>query len=68
MTSRGTAEDAKFMLDAQDIHVRDVQKIRGPQIRGQVLLHDFKSDFRRIIVAVVNVIHWHHGALKGGKL
>jgi hypothetical protein len=68
MTSRGTAKDAKLVLDAQDIHVSDVQKIRGPQIRGQVLLHDFESDFRRIIVAVVNVIYRDDRALKGRKL
>jgi hypothetical protein len=67
MTPRWTAEDAKLVFDADDIHIRDVQKIRRTQIRGEVLLGDLKAHFRRIIIAISQIVHGHDETLHGGK-
>ena len=53
MAARRPAENAELVLHTNHVHVRDVQKIRRPQIRGQVLLRDFEAHFRRIIVAAL---------------
>ncbi len=51
MTAGRPAENAEFMLQADHVHVRDVQKIRRAQIGGQVLLRNLEPHFRRVIVA-----------------
>ena len=67
MTARRPAENTELMLYANHVHIRDVQKIRRAQIRGQVLLSDFKPYFRRIIIALRQIIHRHDEALQRGK-
>jgi hypothetical protein len=65
MTARRPAENAKLMLDAENVHVADVQEIRRAQVRWQILLRDLKAHFRRIIVTVLEIIYRHDRALNG---
>jgi hypothetical protein len=57
VTAGRTAEDAVFVLQADEIHIVAVQEIRGPPVRGWVILHQLEAHARRIGVAVVGVVH-----------
>ena len=68
MASRRPAVNAEFMLHANHVHVRDVQKIRRAQIRRQVLLRNLEPHLRRIIVTAREIIDRHDEALHRRKL
>jgi hypothetical protein len=63
MAAGKSAENAKFVLQANHIHIGDVQKIRRPQVRRQVLLGNLETHFRRIIVSIREVIDRHNETL-----
>ncbi len=50
------AENAVFVLDADDIDVGDIKEISGAKVGGEVLLGDFESHFRRIIVTFGEIV------------
>ena len=56
MTADRAAENAEFMLQAYDVHIADVQKIRSPQVRRQVLFFDLEADYLGIVVSVFDVV------------
>ena len=57
------AENAELVLQADDVHVADVEEIRRAQIGRQVLLLDLEANHFRIIVAARNVVDRHGEAL-----
>ena len=51
------------MLQADVIHVADIEKVRGAQIGRQVLLLNFEANHLRVLVAARYVVHRHGQAL-----
>ena len=51
----GPAENAEFVLQADDVHIADVEEVRGPQIGGQVLLLNLEANYFRVLVAAFNI-------------
>ena len=50
------AENPELVLQADDVHVADVEEVRGAQIGRQVLLLNLETNHLRILVAALNVI------------
>src|SRR5277367_6296310 len=63
MTTHRSAKNTELMLQADDIHVADVEKIHRAPIRRQILFLNLESDLRRIIVTALDVVHRHGEAL-----
>jgi hypothetical protein len=63
MSARGTSVNAEFMLDANDVYIADVEKIRSSKIRRQVLFFNLEADDIGIFVAPRNIIHRNRKAL-----
>ena len=57
MPARWSAENAELVLQANYIYVADVQEIRRTQIRGQVLLVNFESNYLRVLITILDVIN-----------
>ena len=51
MTAGRPAENAELVLQADDVHVADVEEVRGAQIGRQVLLLNLEANHLRILVA-----------------
>ena len=51
------AENAELVLQADDVHVADVEEIGGAQIGRQVLLLNLEANHFRILVATFLVVH-----------
>ena len=66
MTTGGPAENAELVLQADDVHVADVEEVRGAQIGRQVLLLNLEANHFRVLVATRNVIDRHGEALALG--
>ena len=66
MTAGRPAENAELVLQADDVHVADVEEVRGAQIRRQVLLLDLEANHFRVLVATRNVVDRHGEALALG--
>ncbi len=66
MTAGGPAENAEFVLQADDVHVADVEEVRGPQIGRKVLLLDLEANYFRVRVAARNVVDRHGQTLALG--
>ena len=63
MTAGGPAENAELVLQADDVHVADVEEVRGAQIGRQVLLLNLEANHFRVLVATWNVVDRHREAL-----
>ena len=63
VTAGGPAENAELVLQADDVHVADVEKIRGAQIGRQVLLLNFEANYFRVLVATLDVVDRHRETL-----
>jgi hypothetical protein len=63
MSACRTSVNAEFMLDADDVHIANVEKIRRSKIRGQVLFFNLEADDIGIFVASRNVIYGNGKAL-----
>ncbi|HWR54665.1 MAG TPA: hypothetical protein VN428_26390 [Bryobacteraceae bacterium] len=63
VTAGGPAENAELMLQADDVHIADVEEVRRAQIGRQVLLLNFEANHLRVLVATGNVVHRHGEAL-----
>ena len=66
MPAGGPAENAELVLQADDVHVADVEEIRGAQIGRQVLLLNLEANHFRILVAALMSLtdtreHWLWG-------
>ena len=59
MAARGSAENAELVLQADDVHVADIEEVGRAQIGRQVLLLDLESNYLRILIAALDVIHRH---------
>ena len=66
VTTGGPSEDAELVLQADDVHVADVEEVRGTQIGRQVLLLNLKANHFRVLVATRNVVDRHRQALALG--
>ena len=56
MAARGPAENAELVLQADDVHVADVEEVRGAQIGRQVLLLNLKANHFRVLVAALDIV------------
>src|ERR1035438_464955 len=63
VTTGGAAENAELVLQADDVHVVDVEEVRGTQIGRQVLLLNLEANHFRVPVATRNVVDRHGHAL-----
>ena len=54
-----TAEDAKFVLEADDVGIGEVEEIGRPQVGVDLLLFDLESHFGGIVVPLRNVVDRH---------
>ena len=60
VTARRAAEDPELMLQAENINIVDVQKIRGPPIRCDLLLRNLEPHAFGVVVSILRVIDGHH--------
>ena len=66
VTADRPAENAELVLQADDVHVADIQKVRGTQIGRQVLLLNLEANHLRVLVASRNVVDRYGEALALG--
>ena len=66
MTAGRPAENAELVLQADDVHVADIEEVRGAQIGRQVLLLNFEANHLRVLVAARNVVDRYGEALALG--
>src|SRR5208337_1897801 len=66
VTAGRPAENAELVLQADDVHVADVQEVSGTQIRRQVLLLNLEANHLRVLVASRNVVDRYGQALALG--
>ena len=57
MATRRTAINAEFMLQTNNVYVTDIEKIRSPEVRRQVLLFNLEADDIWVFVAAWNIIY-----------
>ena len=62
------AEDAVFVLEADDIGVGEIEEIGRPQVGVDLLLLDFEPHLRRVVVSRRDVVDRHHEAIRPGIL
>ena len=63
-----TAEDAVFVLKADDIRVSEIEEIGRTQVGVDLLLLDFEPNFRRVVVTLGNVVDRHDETIRTGIL
>ncbi len=51
----GPTENAELVLQADDVHVADVEEVRCAQIGRQVLLLNLEANYVRVLIARFNV-------------
>ena len=56
MTACPPAEDAVFVLQADEIYIVGMQEVGGAEIRVDILLRQFKSNAGRIGIAALDVV------------
>src|SRR2546425_2891065 len=66
VTTGRPTENAELMLQADDIHVANVEEVRSTQIGRQVLLLNLEANHLRVLVATWNVVDRHGQALALG--
>ncbi len=57
------SENAELMLQANDVHIADVEKISRPQVRRQVLFFDLEANHFWIVVPALYVVDRNAKAL-----
>ena len=63
VTAGRPAENAELVLQADDVHVADVEEVRRAQIGRQILLLNLEANHFRILVAALDVIDRHRETL-----
>ena len=66
VTAGGPAENAELVLQTDDVHVADVEEVRGAQIGRQVLLLNLEANHFRVIVAALDIVDRHRETLALG--
>jgi hypothetical protein len=66
VTAGGPAENAELVLQADDVHVADVEEVRRTQIGRQVLLLNLEANYVRVFVAAFDVVDRHGETLALG--
>src|SRR5205085_4797588 len=66
VTTDGPAKNTELVLQADYIHIADVQEVCGAAIGRQVLLLNLKANYLRILVATRNVVDRYGEALALG--
>ena len=66
MAAGGPAVNPKLVLNANDVHVADVDEVRRALVGRKILLFDFETDYAGILVAFLDVIDRHREALALG--
>src|ERR1700693_1075931 len=56
VSAGGSTENAELVLQADDVDVADVEKVRGAQIGGEVLFLNLETNHLRVFVATRNVV------------
>ena len=51
--------NAELVLQADDVHVADVEEVRRAQIGWQVLLLNLEANYFRVFVTAFNVVDRH---------
>jgi hypothetical protein len=59
-----TAEDTELVLQADHVHVADVQKVGGAQIRGKILLLDLEANRFWIFIDTPEIVDGHGETLR----
>lgn len=52
-----------LVLQADDIHIADIQEVSRAHIREQILLFDFEANDIGVCIALFDVVHGHRKAL-----
>ena len=68
MPPGGPAVNPKLVLDADDVHVADIEEVRRAVVGREILLFDFEAHHAGILVAVLDIIDRHRKALALGVL
>ena len=63
MTADRPSEDAELVLQTHDVHVADIEEVRGAQIGRQILLLDLEANHFRVLVATLDIVHRNGKAL-----
>src|SRR5260370_2882420 len=63
LTTGRPAENTELVLQADDVHVANVEEVRGTQIGRKVLLLNLETNHLRVLVATWNVVDRHRQAL-----
>src|SRR5690348_17086790 len=63
MTTGRPAENAELVLQTDNIHIANVEEVRGAHIGRQILLLNFEANHLRVLVATRNVVDRHGQAL-----
>ena len=59
VAARPSAEDAVFVLQAYEVHVIDIQKVRRPAIGSKILFGQLEAHASRIGIAAFDVVDRH---------
>ena len=68
MAAGGPAVNPKLVLNADDVHVADVDEVRRALVGREILLFYFETHDAGILVALLNIINRHRKALALGVL
>ena len=68
MAPGGPAVNPKLVLNADDVHVADVEEVRRALVGGEILLFYFKTHDAGILVPLLDIIDRHRKALALGVL
>jgi hypothetical protein len=68
VAARLAAEDAVFVLEAEDVDPAHVQEVARAAISGEIALRDFEAHALAVSVAFAGVVHRQHRAIEIGEL
>ncbi len=63
MSAGRAAINTELVLEANDVHVADVQKVGGSEIGRQILFFNFEADHVWIFVGAGNIVYRNRKAL-----
>ena len=63
MAARRTPENPELVLQANDVHVADVEEVRGPEIGREILIFNFEADYVGVFIAARQVVNRGRNAL-----
>ena len=66
VTAGRPAVNPKLVLNANDVHVADVDEVRCALVGRKILLDDFETDYAGILIAFLDVVDRHGKTLALG--